>query len=682
MSSSANTDKIWLVSGANRGIGFSLVQNLVTRPNVVVYAGARDPYKATELQKLAAEHQNLYIVKLTSGSIEEAKDAAAVIEKRSGGLDYVIANAGIGNSGHRLKDVPVEDINEHFQVNVVGVLVLFQAVLPLLLKRPTRVFEAIGSSVASNANAHQLKDIKNGSYSLSKAALNYLVKRISVEHADEGLIAFTVHPGLVETDLTRELLALPEVASWRSSAIKPDASAIAVLAITDRANKETNGKYLNVDGTELPCCSWYSEINVTGLTFARGMTSVGGIDCLGMESLSIHPKSLSGAEYRELTHSFGHLYTDMRSTCTLVLFSLLCLTTVTLGEKWFVGYWSADTASGLPAGCNIPPESIPADRYTHLIWSFATFNSTTGRIDPLDAGLARRFVAIKHRNPKIKLLASFGGAGLDPNEFTKLTSTKKVADTFILDSVRWCRQYGLDGIDIDWEYPSEQDVPYVVPFFRGLRVAYEAEAASTHRARLLLTSAAVAGDWELDYYQPSAIQNYVDFFNLMLYDFYGTWMTTTGPLAPLYGNASNDLDIHTCVGDYLRRNVSISKLVFGFPNYAATWTQPINANYLYAPSNGTGGTAGRCSGGSGQISATDLKEVLAKHHADVKWDDASKTPYLAYGDQFLSFENTRSIDLKLDYLIQAGFPGGMMWVVDPDTQVADQIWNRLKNARP
>ncbi|PRP88861.1 hypothetical protein PROFUN_00329 [Planoprotostelium fungivorum] len=131
MSIPSNTNqKIWLISGANRGIGFGLVKNVITRPDVVVYAGARDPAKATELQKLAAEHNNLHIVKLTSGSVEQAREVAAAIEKRYGGLDYVIANAGIAVLGYLLKDVPLEDLNEHFHVNVVGVLVLFQAVLP------------------------------------------------------------------------------------------------------------------------------------------------------------------------------------------------------------------------------------------------------------------------------------------------------------------------------------------------------------------------------------------------------------------------------------------------------------------------------------------------------------------------------------------------------------------------
>ncbi|PRP81293.1 putative chitinase 3-like [Planoprotostelium fungivorum] len=359
-----------------------------------------------------------------------------------------------------------------------------------------------------------------------------------------------------------------------------------------------------------------------------------------------------------------------------LLFFLLCTLAVSSSNKVFIGYYSYDRATA-PAGCAITPEDIPVDKYTHLIWSFATFNSTSGIIDPIEGDLITRFTNLKKKNPALKTMASFGGAGLDPSQWTNLTKTASVRETFINDSIRWLRQYNLDGIDIDWEYPSEVDVPAVVPLFKGLWDAYHAESISTNRSRLIITSAAVAGNWELDYYQPTIIQNYLDYFNLMLYDFYGTWMPTTGPLAPLYGNVSIDLDIHTCVNDYLNRNVSISKLVFGFPNYAATWTVSPSQNYLYAPSNGTGGDAGRCTNYSGQISATELADVLSNHVGQEKWDDMSKTPYLIYGDQFLSYENKRSIDLKLDYLISMGFPGGMMWVVDSNTRVSDQVWNRL-----
>jgi NAD(P)-dependent dehydrogenase (short-subunit alcohol dehydrogenase family) len=71
------------------------VRSLLTRPNVIVFAGARDPSKATDLQALEKEHPGkLHIVKLTSTDEVESKAVAEHIKSIAGRLDVVIANAG------------------------------------------------------------------------------------------------------------------------------------------------------------------------------------------------------------------------------------------------------------------------------------------------------------------------------------------------------------------------------------------------------------------------------------------------------------------------------------------------------------------------------------------------------------------------------------------------------------
>ena len=75
--------RVWLVSGANRGIGFNIVNILSQRENVVIFAGARDPTAATQLNELAAKNSNLHVIKLTSTSEEDAKAAAKKIEEVS-----------------------------------------------------------------------------------------------------------------------------------------------------------------------------------------------------------------------------------------------------------------------------------------------------------------------------------------------------------------------------------------------------------------------------------------------------------------------------------------------------------------------------------------------------------------------------------------------------------------------
>ncbi|KAJ7878965.1 hypothetical protein B0H14DRAFT_1620955, partial [Mycena olivaceomarginata] len=83
---------VYLVTGSNRGIGYSLAAAIAARPNTIVFAAARNP-GAQSLKDLAAKHPNVHPIKLNSG--DEADNAAAVaeIQKTAGQLDVVIANA-------------------------------------------------------------------------------------------------------------------------------------------------------------------------------------------------------------------------------------------------------------------------------------------------------------------------------------------------------------------------------------------------------------------------------------------------------------------------------------------------------------------------------------------------------------------------------------------------------------
>ena len=81
------------VSGANRGLGYGLVEKLITKRNVVIFAGVRDLAAATALNELAADHKNLHVMKLTSAGKADNVAAAELVEKLVGKVDVLMANA-------------------------------------------------------------------------------------------------------------------------------------------------------------------------------------------------------------------------------------------------------------------------------------------------------------------------------------------------------------------------------------------------------------------------------------------------------------------------------------------------------------------------------------------------------------------------------------------------------------
>ena len=124
-------------------------------------------------------------------------DAKAAIEllrskHKISKLDIVMANAGIGTDFSFVKETPVQAMKDHFEVNVIGPLILFQATLPLLTAAPDPKFMVTSSSVGSIGDILQAPSL---AYGCSKAAVNYLVRKVHVEHPNITTVA--LHPGFV-----------------------------------------------------------------------------------------------------------------------------------------------------------------------------------------------------------------------------------------------------------------------------------------------------------------------------------------------------------------------------------------------------------------------------------------------------------------------------------------------------
>lgn len=238
----------WLVTGTNRGIGFNFVSQLAQRENVTVFAGVRDPSNAKELQELAQKHQNIHILKIVSANREDAKKAAELVERLSGKLDYVVANAGKADHYGAIQEAHEDIFTEHFKVNALGPLILFQELYHLLKKGETKRFIVI-SSLAGSVSA--APPFPNSAYQTSKAAANVITRKIAQEHRSEGFVVFPIHPGVVETDMFQIAMdKVPETANFHL--ITPQDSASQMLKVIDNSKPEDSDKFFNYDGTELP----------------------------------------------------------------------------------------------------------------------------------------------------------------------------------------------------------------------------------------------------------------------------------------------------------------------------------------------------------------------------------------------------------------------------------------------
>ena len=205
MSSLSSSTTVYVISGTSRGIGLGFVEQLISRPDTFIYAGARDVNKADKLQQLAKRHNNVRVVKLSAESDEDHVELRKQVEAEAGRVDVLIPNAAIAFY-EKTGEISIDNIRSQFEINVFGPLRLFQSLLPLLSRSSNPRFIPLSSVTGSITLQPNLAMMPVAAYGASKAALNLLVTRIHVEHAN--LTAFLVHPGHTAYHSLRRRMAL------------------------------------------------------------------------------------------------------------------------------------------------------------------------------------------------------------------------------------------------------------------------------------------------------------------------------------------------------------------------------------------------------------------------------------------------------------------------------------------
>ncbi|GJN90881.1 hypothetical protein Rhopal_003895-T1 [Rhodotorula paludigena] len=245
-------ETVYVVTGANRGIGLALTSILARRPGTLVFATARQPAKADELNGLAKELGNIEVVQYEGPDAEQTKALADVVEKKAGKVDVVFANAGVAPPSLPVTTAPPENLLLGFNTNVLGPITLFQALWPLLQKSSKPQFVGVSSGLGSFGLNFP---VESDAYSLSKVALNYAVKRMALWHGEkDGLIAWVLSPGVVITEMSREFVARNPFGWGPEMFLQPEQSAEAILKIADNATVEkTGGRFWDVTtGNEFP----------------------------------------------------------------------------------------------------------------------------------------------------------------------------------------------------------------------------------------------------------------------------------------------------------------------------------------------------------------------------------------------------------------------------------------------
>ena len=329
-------------------------------------------------------------------------------------------------------------------------------------------------------------------------------------------------------------------------------------------------------------------------------------------------------------------------------------------------------------------DAIAVEKLTHICYAFVDVRNNRAWLHNLatDSTNFRRLNTLKQRNPNLKILISIGGWAWSENFSDAVLSDTSRAG-FAASAVDIVRQYQLDGIDIDWEYPGmkgednvfrPEDKENFTLMLKALREQLNGLKQQTGKD-YLITTALPGFPAIFTHTNMADAQQYLDYINVMSYDFF-----TGGPQAGhhtnLYpsGKVDNEQSGDRAVTLYKQAGVPAEKLVLGLAFYGRAWQLQTDDPRVF-PRMSVKTERG---GGFTFIKDSLLTNPAYQRH----WDRRAKAPYLYNANlkRFVSYDDEQSVKAKCRYVQKNGLAGVMFWEYfnDPKAYLLGEIDRQLK----
>ncbi|KAJ8981334.1 hypothetical protein NQ317_015975 [Molorchus minor] len=277
----------------------------------------------------------------------------------------------------------------------------------------------------------------------------------------------------------------------------------------------------------------------------------------------------------------------------------------------------------------------------------------------IDLGGFENITSIKENYTCLKIVLAIGGWNEGSIKYSVMAATAESRKKFAEGVLRYLVYYGFDGLDLDWEYPTSRGgILEDGQNFASLVT----EIKKTISPWNLTLSIAVSIDTSLIgfAYNISAIEQNVDFVNLMAYDYVlPATANVTGLSSPLTA-------IKETVSSWLDAGLSREKLILGIPTYART--------YILADDNGHNigdpviGEAepGEFTKEAGFLAYYELLDLMQDAFLDITSVQTDDTNYAYGSNEWYTYETETTVRAKTMYAIDQHLGGIMVWSIDTD----------------
>lgn len=323
--------------------------------------------------------------------------------------------------------------------------------------------------------------------------------------------------------------------------------------------------------------------------------------------------------------------------------------------------------------------TIDVSGITHVNYAFANIRDgkvvfDTVKIDGVlpNSGDIDELNSLKKNKPDLKVLVSVGGWTWSGG-FSDVALTEQSREVFAKSCADFIKEYQLDGIDLDWEYPNQsgagnthrpEDVQNFTLMLKAIREQLDSMAQSEGKGNhYLLTIATGADDIYVKNTELGELHKYIDFLNIMTYDFYNGWHNVNGHHSNYLPSAQPEMDKNSVVNAvemHVKAGFPVEKINLGIPFYGRIWkgVKSESGKILF----NTAETVGM------GIDYRDFYQNINANGFTRYWDNTAKAPYLWNPEEktFISYEDEESIKLKIEYLKQHGLGGVMFWEYSAD----------------
>jgi len=355
--------------------------------------------------------------------------------------------------------------------------------------------------------------------------------------------------------------------------------------------------------------------------------------------------------------------------------------TVAGHDKVVVCYWGT-WANYRPKEGKFVTEDIDGSLCTHLIYSFAGLDTSKWAIKTLDAWLDlednyglkgfKKATDLKIKYPHLKVLIAIGGWNEGSTKYSQMAKDDDKRGKFVNSTVDFLTKHKFDGLDLDWEYPakrggSPEDKKSFIYLVRDLKAAFTDQ-------KFLLTAAIGAGKATIDIsYDVPAMYKYLDYVNVMCYDYHGKWDKKTGHNAPLRARPDEVgghvfLNLEYTINYLIKKGAKPEKTVLGVPLYGRSFllSNP-TMNHMGDPAKSTS-FAGPYTREQGFLGYNEICKELSAQGSNwtVVWEKCHQAPYMFRGDRWVSYDNERSVRLKANFAFEKKLGGVMVWSIETD----------------